>query len=125
MIHKHLYARFHRHTISFKHAFAGIIWSLKTQPNYLVHFLLSLIALGASYYYQISYIEFLIILTLIFIGLAIETLNTAIEKVCDAVTMDFNEHIKIAKDVAAGAMLFFAFGAWIIASIIFLPHIFG
>ena len=61
----------------------------------------------------------------IFIGLAIETINTAVEKLADAVDMNFNEHIKIAKDVSAGAMLFFAMGAFITACIIFLPKIFN
>ncbi len=124
MIHDHIKHRLHRHTISFKYAFEGIFWALKTQPNYQVHLTLALLALGGGYYYQITYTEFLVLLILIFVGLAIETLNTSIEKLSDAVDMNFNEHIKTAKDLGAGAMLFFAIGAFIIAGIIFLPRIF-
>ena len=124
MIHR-IRHRLHKHSVSFKHAFEGIVWALKTQPNYQIHLVLSLSALLGAYYYRISYIEFLILLIFIFIGLAIETINTAVEKLADAVDMNFNEHIKIAKDVSAGAMLFFAMGAFITACIIFLPKIFN
>lgn len=72
---------------------------------------------------DISYIEYLIIIVLITMGLTIETINTAIEQVSDAVTQEWNQEIKRAKDLAAGAMLLFAFGAAIIAGIIFLPRI--
>lgn len=124
MIHK-IRHRLHKHTISFKHAFEGIIWAFRTQPNYQIHLLLSFLALAGGYYYQITYNEFLLLITLIFIGLAIETINTSIEKLADAVDTNFNEHIKVAKDLGAGAMLFFALGSFICACIIFLPKIFN
>lgn len=124
MIH-HIHHRLHKHTISFKHAFEGIFWSLRTQPNYQVHLLLAFLSFAGGYYYHITYNEFLFLVFLTFTGLAMETVNTAIEKLSDAVSLDFNEHIKIAKDVAAGAMLFYAIGAFICACIIFLPRIFG
>ncbi len=112
-----------RHTISFKNAFAGLLWAVKTQPNFQIHFALSVISLLAGYFLKISSLEFLIIIMLIFTGLAIETVNTAIEQTTDAIDEKWREDIKIAKDVAAGAMLFFAIGALIIACLIFLPKI--
>jgi diacylglycerol kinase len=124
MIH-HIRHRLYKHTISFKHAFEGIIWALKTQPNYQIHLALAFASLAGAYYYKITYSEFLALIILIFIGLSIETINTSIEKLADAVDTNFNENIKIAKDTGAGAMLFFAFGATITACIIFLPRIFG
>lgn len=123
MIHR-IRHRLHKHTISFKHAFEGIFWALRTQPNYQIHLTLSFIALAAAYYYRVTYNEFLTLIVLIFLGLSIETVNTSVEKLADAVDMNYNEHIKVAKDLGAGAMLFFAFGALITASIIFLPKIF-
>lgn len=115
--------RIHRHTISFKHAFEGMMWAFRTQPNYAIHAFLSFLSLVGTYFFRLSYSEFLIILTLITIGFAIETINTAIEKVCDAITKDLDDDIKTAKDVAAGAMLIYAIGAATIACIIFLPKI--
>jgi diacylglycerol kinase len=125
MIHRHIHHRLRKHGISFKHAFEGIMWSIRTQPNYQVHLFLAFVALLGGYFYRISYTEFLIIILLVFVGLAIETINTAIEKTCDAVSLEYNEHLKVAKDVAAGAMLTFAFGAFVIAAVIFLPKMFA
>lgn len=113
-----------KHTISFKHAFDGLIWSLKTQPNYQIHFFLSTISVIAGFYLKISYQEFLIILFLITVGLVIETINTGLEQTTDAIDKKIREDIKIAKDVSAAAMLIFAIGSSLIAGIIFLPRIF-
>lgn len=111
------------HKISFKHAFDGLVWSLKTQPNYRIHFLLSFISLIAGYFLKISYEEFLIILFLIVIGLVIETINTGFEQTTDAIDKKIRQDIKIAKDVAAASMLIFAIGSSIIALIIFIPKL--
>lgn len=115
---------FKRHTISIKHALDGLIWSLKTQPNYRIHLFLSLVSLIFSFIYKISYFEFLLILFLITVGLVIETINTGLEQTTDAIDKKIREDIKIAKDVSAAAMLIYAIGASIIALIIFLPKIF-
>lgn len=112
-----------RHSVSFKHAFEGLHWVLKTQPNYQIHLLLSALSLFASWYLKISYAEFLVILILITMGLVIETINTGIEATTDAIDRKIREDIKIAKDVSAAAMLVFAMGSFIIASIIFVPRI--
>ncbi|OGK20313.1 hypothetical protein A3C23_02790 [Candidatus Roizmanbacteria bacterium RIFCSPHIGHO2_02_FULL_37_13b] len=110
-----------KHTISFKHAFDGVIWSFKTQPNFRIHLLLSLVAIFLSFYLQLETFEWLIILMLIFIGLVIEMINTAIEATTDAIDRNLRQDIAIAKDVAAGAMLTYAIGAIVIASCIFFP----
>lgn len=114
-----------KHTISFKHAFEGLYWSLKTQPNYQIHLFLSIIALVAGFVFNISYYEFLTILILIFVGLALETVNTSIERAADAIDTSWREDIKQTKDAAAAAMLIFAIGACIIAGVIFLPKFFS
>lgn len=113
-----------RHTISFKNAKKGLFWSLKTQPNYRIHLFLSLFSIILGFFLQINYFEWLIIIFLIFIGLVIETINTAIELTTDAIDDKWREDIGLAKDVSAGGMLIFAIGATIIALLIFLPKIF-
>ncbi|KKP68089.1 MAG: Diacylglycerol kinase [Candidatus Roizmanbacteria bacterium GW2011_GWA2_35_19] len=113
-----------RHTISFKHALNGLLWSLKTQPNYRIHIFLSILSIVGGFVYKISYYEFLFIIFLITVGLVIETINTGLEETTDAIDTKIREDIKIAKDVAAAAMLIYALGALTIASIIFIPKIF-
>lgn len=112
------------HTISFKNAFSGFIWVIKTQKNFKIQLFLSLLSLVGGIYFKITYEEFLVIGVLITVGLVIEVINTAIEEAIDAIHKDWQEAIKIAKDVAASAMLIFSIGAFIIACIIFIPHIF-
>jgi diacylglycerol kinase len=111
------------HTISFKHAFDGLIWSLKTQPNYRIHLFLSLLSIIGGIILKISYFEFLLIIFMITVGLVVETINTGLEQTTDAIDKKIREDIKIAKDVAAAAMLIYALGAFIIACIIFIPKI--
>lgn len=113
------------HTISFKNAYEGLIWSLNSQPNYIVHLLLSSLVVIGGVYFQITHAEWLIIIVLITIGFTIETINTAIEVTTDAISKEWRQDIRIAKDVSAGAMFIFSFGAVIISCIIFLPKIFN
>jgi diacylglycerol kinase len=52
-----------------------------------------------------------------------EALNTAIERLADAVTLEPNENIGYAKDVAAGAVLAAAIISVVIGLTIFVPHV--
>jgi len=115
---------FKKHTISFKNAYNGLVWSLKTQPNYKIHLSLSLLSLGLGFWLKISYAEYLIIIFLITVGLVIETINTAIEAATDAIDTKIREDIRITKDVSAAAMLIYAIGATVIALMIFVPKFF-
>lgn len=112
-----------RHTISFYHAFSGLFYALSTQPNFIIHLTLSLSTILAGYHFQISSFEWLILTITIFFGLIVELINTAIESAVDLITDQYHLNAKIAKDVAAAAMLVYAFGAVIIASIIFIPKL--
>lgn len=111
------------HTISLKNAYAGVIWALNSQPNYIIHVILSSFAVIGGFYFHIMYSEWLIIIILITVGLTIETINTAIEMTTDAISKEHRLDIKIAKDLSAGAMLIFAIGACVISCIIFIPKI--
>lgn len=112
-----------KHHLSFKYAFAGLLWALTTQPNFRIHILLSIIILFLSYYFRISHTEFIMIIFTIILGMATEMLNTSVEAVTDLVTKEWRQEAKIAKDVAAGMMLLVAFGSVIVASVIFVPYI--
>lgn len=112
-----------RHHISFKNALEGLLWAFSTQPNFKIHFALSVISVILGVILEISTIEMTILLLTIFFGLAVEMVNTAIESMTDLITSEYRESAKIAKDVAAGMMLLTAIGATVIASLIFLPKI--
>lgn len=112
-----------RHADSLGHAMDGLIWAVKTQVNYRIHIFLVVITIIGGFLCRVSYSEWLIIIIFIITGLIIETINTSIEQLGDAIDTNFNKHIKRAKDVSAAAMLLFALGALVVSSIIFIPKI--
>lgn len=112
-----------RHHISFKNAFAGLTWALRTQPNFRVHLTCSLVAASLGLYLGITNTEMAIILFTILLGLSAEMINTALEAMTDLITTEWKQQAKIAKDVAAGMMLLVAIGAILIAIFIFTPYL--
>jgi len=111
-----------KHHISFKTAIAGIGWAVRTQPNFRVHIVLSLLALFGGWFFRVTTTEMLILIFTIVLGLSSEMINTAIESMTDLITKEWKAEAKVAKDVSAGMMLVTAFGALIVALVIFLPY---
>ncbi len=112
-----------RHTISFKNAFSGLAWALRTQPNFRVHITLSILALLLAAYFRITRVEWTIIIFTILLGLTAELINTALESMTDLITKEWREEAKIAKDVSAGMMLTIAIGAVVVALVVFGHYI--
>jgi diacylglycerol kinase len=113
-----------QHHISFKHAWEGLVWAFKTQPNFKVHLSLSIFVIILGFIFQITYTEMTILVLTIVFGLSIEMVNTSVETLTDLVTTEYKKSAKISKDVAAGMMLLAAIGAVGVASFIFIPRIF-
>lgn len=112
-----------KQTVSFGHAWEGLIWAVKTQPNFKIHIFFSFCAVVGALILNCSRAEWIIIVTLIFIGLTVEAINTALEETADAIDTKWREDIKHIKDIAAGAMLIYSLGALTIALLIFIPKI--
>ena len=74
--------------------------------------------------FNVSGLEWILIIVMLGIILSVELLNTAIEAVCDAVTKEFNPLIKIAKDCGSGATFVVSTVTVILNLIIFIPKIF-
>ena len=109
---------------SFQHAFCGILTSFVIGRNIKVHYTAALAAVLSGLSFGISKVELLIILLISAQVICLEMVNTAIERTVDLVTSEYHIYAKIAKDVAAGAVLVAAIFATIIGGIIFLPYIF-
>lgn len=112
-----------KHVDSFKDAWSGLVWAVRTQPNFRIHLILSIAAILLSVFLQVSFVESTIIVFMIILGLSVEMLNTSVESMTDLITTEYRKDAKIAKDVAAGMMLLTAVGAVVIAFLIFGPHI--
>ena len=112
------------HRISFKHAWDGIWHTFKTQPNMRFHGFISILVVLSGWYFQISKIEWFVILFTILLMFTAEMINTSIESMTDLITTEHKKAAKIAKDVSAGMVLLNAVGSIVIGLYIFLPKIY-
>ncbi|EQB88245.1 diacylglycerol kinase (ATP) [Clostridium punense] len=108
---------------SFNYAIEGIIYSIRTQRNMRIHMIVALLVLTACFFYDLSKVELLIITITITMVIMAEMINTAIECAIDATTNYYHPLAKIAKNVAAGAVLITAINAVLVGYIIFYDRV--
>lgn len=116
---------FRKRIRSFRYAFNGIKLLILREPNAWIHCFAAVCVVGAGLWLGLSAVEWGIIILVIGAVLAAEAVNSAIEALADRVTSDYDEAIKQAKDLAAGAVLLLAIAAAVIGVIIFLPKLFS
>ena len=90
---------------SFNFAFDGIIHVLRTQRNMRIHFLIAALVLVAALASGVEKLELIVLLLAIAFVLIAEMVNTAVEAAVDVATTSFDPMAKLAKDIAAGAVL--------------------
>ena len=90
---------------SFNFAFEGIIHVLRTQRNMRIHFAVAALVLIAALVSGVDKLELIALLLAIAFVLIAEMLNTAVEAAIDVATTSFDPMAKLAKDIAAGAVL--------------------
>ena len=108
---------------SFKYAIEGIISSFKTERNMKIQVLAMIVVIALGLFFKLNKVEWCFIIIAIASVISAELFNTAIETVVDMVSPERNPKAKLAKDIAAGAVLVVAIGAAIIGFIIFGPQI--
>jgi diacylglycerol kinase len=108
---------------SFVYAWHGLVHAVRTQRNARVHMALGTAAIILGLLLRISPVEFAMIfvaITLVFIA---EMFNTVAEACVDLATREYHPLARIAKDVAAGAVLLNAMLSVIIGALVFIPHL--
>ena len=90
---------------SFNFAIEGIIHVLRTQRNMRIHFAAAVAVLVGALVFDVSRLELIALLLAIAFVLIAEMVNTAIEGAIDVATTSFDPMAKLAKDIAAGAVL--------------------
>ncbi|MBN2435413.1 MAG: diacylglycerol kinase [Spirochaetes bacterium] len=111
-----------RYYDSVNYAIEGILHAAKTQSHVRFHLSAACFLLLVCFSIGISPSEFVILTTLATIVIVAEMLNSAIEVTVDIASPEHNEKARIAKDIAAGAVLVAAAAAAIIAFFIFYPY---
>lgn len=108
---------------SFGYAFSGIACAFACGRNMKIHGAAALIVMAAGWLVHVTPLEWAILSLTVFMVLAAETVNTAIEKAVDLVTSDFHPLARQAKNLAAGAVLLTAVNSIIVAFFIFRPYL--
>ena len=93
------------------------------ETNGQIQGVVAVLVVVAGFILKISQYEWLIVLGCIALIVALEMVNTAIEKLCDHLHPDRHEAIGYIKDVAAGAVLWASVIAAVIGGIIFIPRL--
>ena len=102
---------------SFSYAFKGLVYSLK-QRNMKIIFSCGILTVLAALFLKVNPVDWCILLICIGITISLELINTAIEKLVDLVSPDYNEQAGRIKDMTAGAVLVFSFVSLIIGILI-------
>jgi diacylglycerol kinase (ATP) len=104
---------------SFNYALEGVIHVLRTQRNLRIHFLAAILVFAAAIAVGVSRLQLIALVLAIAFVLVAEMLNTAIEGVIDVSTTSFDPNAKLAKDIAAGAVLIASITAVAVGYLVF------
>jgi diacylglycerol kinase len=108
---------------SFNHAGRGIWLFLKTTHNAWIHCVVLVVVIVLGFYFNISYIEWMILVLAAGFVLVTEAINTAIEIDINLTSPEYHPYARDTKDVAAGAVLLSAITAGIVGILIFGKYI--
>lgn len=109
---------------AFFYAGRGIFKLFMQEAHAKIHLAAAILVVIFGFLFNVSASEWCILLICIGGVFMSEGFNTAIEKLCDKVSPEYNILIETAKDVAAGSVLLFVMASIAIGLIIFLPKLF-
>ncbi len=114
---------FKKRILSFKYAFTGIKWAFASQHNLWIHLFTAICAIILALYFDISRLDWIIIIACITTIFSVEFINTAIEWLVDSIYKEQNPVAGKIKDVSAAAVLVVAMGVAAIGVMVFYPYV--
>lgn len=108
---------------SFRCALHGLIYTLRTQKNTRIELVAAVVVTIGGILAEIEPAEWAVLALTIAVIFALEAVNSAIEALVDLVSPDHHALARIAKDCAAGSMLFAVLGSLGVAAAIFGPRL--
>lgn len=100
----------------------GILSVFQTEQNFRIHLFAFVAAISFGFVFQISKMEWIAVLSCSFLVLICEIFNTAIEKLCNHVSPQYDVHIGKVKDISAAAVFISAILSLVIGIIVFIPY---
>ena len=104
---------------AFQNAFSGIVYCFCHERNMKIHLMAACAAGGLAYWLKLERYEIVVLLLTIASVLVAEMVNTVVETVVDMISPQVHPLAKIAKDVAAGAVLITAIISLLVGYILF------
>lgn len=104
---------------SFRFATEGLVYALRTQRNLRIHFLLALLVMVLALAVQLDRLELAMLVLTITVVLVGELINTAVEAAVDLFSPRMHDLARIAKNVAAGAVLVSSIGSVSVGVLLF------
>lgn len=114
---------FRRRAQSFRCAFRGVAHVVRSQHNAWIHAGATVAVVLGAVILQVSAFEWTVLVLAIAGVWSTEALNTAVEAIGDALSLERHPMIGLAKDAAAGAVLLAAIGAMLVGIFIFGPRL--
>ena len=108
---------------SFNYAVSGIITAIKTEKSMRTHYIIALLVLISSLFFDFNRTEFLLLLFAVSLVVISEMINTAIERTIDLITKEFHPLARLVKDVAAGAVLIATINSLIVGYLLFFERL--
>lgn len=103
---------------SFNYAVEGIVYALRTQRNMRLHVMAATVTLVAALILRVDTLGLVAVVFAISLVFVAELVNTALEAAVDVATERYDPLAKVAKDVAAGAVLVAATTALVIGYVV-------
>lgn len=112
---------FLKRAISFRHAFSGFAYALRTQPNTWIHIAATVTVLLLAILLRLPAVHVAILILTIGVVWTAELVNTSIEALVDLASPNHHPLAKISKDTAAAAVLAAAVAAVLVGLLILGP----
>ena len=107
--------------LSFKHAGEGVLYAIRTQLNFRIHLVATVLVLIMGTWLRLPGTSWAILVLMIGLVLVTEMMNTAAEALVDLASPDYHPLAKLVKDVAAGAVLLIALTSVVVGLIVLGP----
>lgn len=108
---------------SVRYTIIGAKKLITTEHSVMVQFSIAILLIIAGFYFDISREEWMMQILATGLVLAIEGMNTAVEKICDFIHPEYHERIGFIKDIAGGAVLFSAVASIAVGLLIYVPKL--
>ena len=106
-----------------KRALSGLFSVFTSDTSVRLMSVIGILVVAGAFWLQVSRIELIVVIVIVFAVITIEGINTILERVIDLVEPRYKEMVAEIKDALAGFVLLSSIGAAIIGIMIFWPYI--